>query len=54
MYNEEIQKLKAYLNEITNENEELKLARDHRDNEQVLEIMKDHDDGPPVVDNRVA
>lgn len=33
MYKEEIKKLKEYLIKITDENEELKLARDHRDNE---------------------
>ena len=32
MYKEEINNLKGYLNKLSNECEELKLARDHRDN----------------------
>jgi len=32
MYKEEITRLKGYLNNLSNENEELKLARDVRDN----------------------
>jgi len=31
MYSEEIARLKGYLNNLSNENEELKLARDVRD-----------------------
>lgn len=31
MYEEEITRLKGYLNNLSNENEELKLARDVRD-----------------------
>jgi len=32
------------LNNLSNENEELKLSRDHRDSIQVENVMKDMDD----------
>ena len=57
MYKEEIKKLKGYIDEISNENEELKLARDIRDNEQVEEMMNNDDefaDGSPLLNNRIA